>query len=118
MTNYGGGEYGYCGAGPFLSPDYKEPGASYYTSFPRPTCDGSLDSTTLSNVKPGGVLRIYANPYVGISGCGVTYPCSGFGSCTREGGTSNKDIHYICEFTVDSDETFVFGYCCDNTNLL
>ena len=116
MTNYGGGEYGYCGAGPFLSAEYKKPGQSYYTYFDRPVCSGQVDSTSMT-VEAGGVLRIYASPYVGISGCGVSYPCSGFGSCTREGGSSVKDQHYYCEFTVNSDTTYVFGYCCEQNYL-
>ena len=116
-TNYGGGEYSYCGAGPFLAPDYKAPGASYYTSFPRAECSGQIDVTSLT-VTAGGELRITANPYVGLSGCGVAYPYSGFGSCTAYAGSDVKSRYYECKFTITTDETIVFGYCCESTNLL
>ena len=117
MTNYGGGEYSYCGAGPFVSLGYKAPRYSTYDSFDRPVCSGNVDSVS-KTVKAGGVLSVYADPYVGITGCGITCPCSGFGSCTREGGTGNKNQHYYCEFTITTDETIVVGYCCESTYLL
>ena len=108
-TSYDGN---YCGGGPYLSPDYKAPGFSTYATFPRATCSGQVDSTSLT-APAGGVLRVIANSYTGVGGNGI-YPCSGIGSCAAYGSGSSK--YYECYFTITDDTTLLFGYCLNSSS--
>ncbi len=104
-----------CGGGPWTSPDYKNPGETLYTSFPRAVCesDGFSDTTT-ATVKVGAEIRIYANGVSGVGGYSCMYPCGASGlSCSK------YNSYWECYATLSLSGSTSFGITwCYNADAL